>query len=448
VETAETLSDPIQQQLQVPLWSPASRVAFRFCFVYLGLLCLNTSLLTRLFSYTGIPDLATRRPLCQLIFWTAAHIFHVRATLDFGYSSASHDDMFGWILAFCLLVISAFATIIWSILDSRRENYVKLHKWMRLFIRFFLAAQMLNYGMFKIIPVQMPFPRLHRLLEQFGNFYPMGILWSSIGASPAYEILLGCAEVFGGLLLIVPRTVTFGALVCLAEMIQVFILNMTYDVPVKLFTFQLILLALFLLAPDLRRLINFFFLNQTTAPSTQAQLFSTRRANRIALTVQILFGLWLLGMNVHGNRQYWYTYGGGQPKSPLYGIWEVDQQTIDGQLRSPLLNDYGRWRRVIFDFHNRVTFQRIDDSFADRLVTIDVKDKTLVFRDEVDKNWKAQFTFAREAPGQLTLDGNLDGHETHLQLRLLDLNKFVLINRGFHWTQENINAFSNGSLDR
>jgi len=447
VET-ETLTDPIQQELQVPLWSLASRIAFRFCLVYLGLLCLTTSLLTRLFSYTSIPDLATHPPLRQLIFWTAVHIFHVQATLDFGYSSGSHDDMFGWILAFCLLVISVLATGIWSILDRRRENYVKLHKWFRLFIRFSLAGQMLNYGMFKVIPVQMPFPHLHRLLEQFGNFYPMGILWSSIGASPAYEIFLGCAEVFGGFLLIVPRTATFGALVCLAEMIQVFMLNMTYDVPVKLFTFQLILLALFLLAPDLPRLINFFFLNRTTAPSAQAQLFSTRRANRIALTVQILFGLWLMVMNAHGNRQYWYTYGGGQPKSPLYGIWEVDRQTIDGQLRSPLLNDYGRWRRVIFDFHNRVTFQRIDDSFAHHVVTINAKDKTLVFSDEVDKNWKAHFTFACEAPGQLILDGNMDGHETHLQLRLLDLNKFVLVNRGFHWVQEKITAFSNGSLDR
>ena len=160
----ETLADPVQHELQVPVWGLASRVFFRFCIVYLGLFCLTTSIITRLFSYTRIPDPATFRPLRQLIFWTAVHILHVRATLAFGYSSGSHDDMFGWVLVFCLLVISVFATGIWSILDRTRENYVTLYKWFRFFIRFSLAGQMLNYGMFKVIPIQMPFPHLLRLV--------------------------------------------------------------------------------------------------------------------------------------------------------------------------------------------------------------------------------------------------------------------------------------------
>jgi hypothetical protein len=58
VET-ETLTSPQQDELQVPRWGLASRVAFRFCFVYLGLYCLTTSALTRLFSYSRFPDLAT-----------------------------------------------------------------------------------------------------------------------------------------------------------------------------------------------------------------------------------------------------------------------------------------------------------------------------------------------------------------------------------------------------
>ncbi len=431
-----TLTNPVQHKLQVPLWGLASRIAFRFCFMYFGLFCLATQIIARLFSNSYIPEPATLRPLRPLVVWTATHIFHVQATLGFGPISGSHDNAFGWVLAFCLLVISALATGIWSVLDRKRENYAQLHKWFRLFIRLCVAGQMLNYGMFKVIPLQMPFPHLARLFEQFGDFSPMGILWSSIGASPAYEIFAGCGEVIGGLLLIVPRTATLGALVCLAEMTQVFMLNMTYDVPVKLFSFHLVLLVLFLLAPELPRLINFFLLNRATAPSAGPQLFISRRANRVALALQILFGIWLLGMNAYGDRQAWYTYGGGRPRSPLYGIWEVDQQTIDGQLRLPLLNDYGRWRRVIFDAPDRVVFQRIDDSFARRGVKISVSDKSLVLNDDLDKDWKASFTFAREAPDQLTLDGNMDGHDTHLQLRLVDRNRFLLLSRGFHWIQE------------
>ena len=83
------------------------------------------------------------------------------------------------------------------------------------FTRFALASQMLTYGDGKACSLQMPFPFLIRLLEPFGNFSPMGVLWSSVGASPAYEMFAGSAEVLAGILLIIPATATLGALVCL-----------------------------------------------------------------------------------------------------------------------------------------------------------------------------------------------------------------------------------------
>ena len=81
-------------------------------------------------------------------------------------------------------------------------------------------------------------------------------------------------------------------------------LNMTYDVPVKLFAFHLIILACFLLAPDLPRLVSVLFMNRATAPSPQTQLFRSVRANRIVLVVEIVVGLWLVGMNVYTVLRY------------------------------------------------------------------------------------------------------------------------------------------------
>jgi hypothetical protein len=70
-----------------------------------------------------------------------------------------------------------------------------------------------------------------------------------------------------------------------------------------------------------------FFLNRATEPSTQRQLFATRRAKRFGFAAQIVFAFWLQGMNGYGSWVNWFEYGGGQPKSPLYDIWEVDQQS-------------------------------------------------------------------------------------------------------------------------
>jgi hypothetical protein len=154
-------------------------------------------------------------------------------------------------------------------------------------------------------------------------------------------------------------------------------------------------------------------LNHATEPSTQPALFASGRANRFAFAAQIIFGLWLLEMNAYGSWVNWFDYGGGRPKSPLYGIWEVDQQLVDGQVRSPLLTDSGRWRRAIFDLPERMAFQRIDDSFAHYGSSINVKDKKLTLTSDTDEKWKADFSFERAAPDQLTLDGNMDGHKTH-----------------------------------
>ncbi len=382
-----------------------------------------------------IPDLGSLWPMRQIVFWVAAHIFRVGHALVYT-GSGSGDKTFDWVLAFCVFGIAAIAAIMWSILDRSRINYVTLHKWFRLFIRFALGSEMIVYGMAKVVPLQMPFPFLTRLLEPYGNFSPMGVLWSSIGASHSYEIYAGSAEVLCGILLLIPGITLLGASASLIVSSYIFVLNMTYDVPVKLFSFHLILMALVLLLPDFPRLTNLYFLNRTVGPSTQPKLFGTRRANAIAVACQIVIGMWILGMNIHGSWQGWSEFGGGRPKSTLYGVWNVDQLSIDGQIRSPLLNDYGRWRRVIFDFPTSVSFQRMNDTIASYGAAIDTGQNTLTLTKGNDKTWKANFHFQRPAQDQLVLDGDMDGRMVQMQLQLFDRNKFLLVNRGYHWIQE------------
>jgi uncharacterized membrane protein YphA (DoxX/SURF4 family) len=427
----------LHPEARVPPWTPACRGAFRFCFVYFGLYCVATQILGSLapIPKVDIPDIGSLWPMRPITFWIAAHIFHAHLPLVYT-DSGSGDKTFDWVLVFWLLIVSPLATGIWSFLDRKHENYATLYKWFRVFIRIALAGQMLTYGMDKLIPLQMPYPFLTRLLEPFRDFSPMGVLWASIGASPAYEMFAGCAEMLGGILLIFPRATLLGALVCIADMTQVFMLNMTYDVPVKLLSFHLLLMALFLAAPDLNRLADFFFRNRAVPPSTQPQLFQTRRANRIALAAQIVFGIWLLGMNAYGGWIDWHTYGSARTKSALYGIWNVDELSIDGQIRSPLLTDYDRFHRAIFDFPESVAFQRMDDTFAYYGAAINANDKTIALTKRSDQNWKGNLTFQRVPPDRLILDGSMDSHKIHMQLQLVDRAKFMLVSRGFHWIQE------------
>ena len=439
MDIAGDQSEPADAQIGIPVvpWSLGKRVAFRLCFAYFTLFCLSNQVFSGIFIIpkVDIPDFGTLWPLRQITFWTAAHVFRVTHPLVYT-GSGSGDKTFDWVQAFCLLLFAVIATGVWSIFDRRRQNYVALYKWFRVGIRFALASEMFLYGFDKLIPLQMPFPFLTKLVEPFGNFSPMGVLWYSIGASRSYEICTGCAEVLGGILLLVPRITTLGALVCLFDTTYVFILNMTYDVPVKLFAFHLILFSLYLLAPDARRLSSFFFASRETPPPQHPQLFRKPRANRIAVALQVAFGLYLVAMNLYGGIKAWHTYGGARPKPELYGIWNVEEMSVDGQIRAPLLTDYDRWRRILFDFPTNTTFQRMDDTFTGYTSSINASNKTLTLTRSSDKNWKATFTYERPAQDQLVLDGSMSGHKIYMRLKLVDRSKLILVNRGFHWINE------------
>ena len=179
-----------------------------------------------------------------------------------------------------MLALAIVGTLVWS-LATRRRSHPSVQKWFTVVLRFAVGATMFTYGFAKVFPLQMPPPSLQRLLEPYGNFSPMGVLWYSVGASPAYEMFVGSAEVAGGLLLMIPPLATLGALITLADVVEVFTLNMTYDVPVKLFSFHLILMSLFLLAPDARRLLNALVLDRPADRSTVPTPGGTARRNVI-----------------------------------------------------------------------------------------------------------------------------------------------------------------------
>ena len=416
-------------------WSRMTRVAFRFCFVYFGLYALTTQMLGGFIPSSDMPSLEELPPFKNLVTWTAVHVFGITRPLVIT-GSGSGDKTFNWIAALCLLVIATAATVGWSVLDRERTQYVTLNKWFRLFLRFATGSTMLVYGMVKAIPLQMPAPSLTRLVEPFGYFSPMGVLWASIGASSAYERFAGVAELSAAVCLFIPRLSLVGALILLADSIQIFVLNMTYDVPVKLFSFHLILMSVVLLAPEASRLLNVLVFNRRAEPSTQPPLFRRRRASRIALALQLAFGAYVLGLSFFGAWQSWKSFGGGAPRPPLYGIWSVEQMQIDGVTRSPLLTDWGRWRRLVVQNATALSFQRMDDTFTGYPAAFDMNAKTITLTKPADKNWKATFAFTQPDPERLVLDGQMDGHRVRMETRLFDRNNFLLVKTGFHFVQE------------
>jgi hypothetical protein len=100
-----------------------------------------------------------------------------------------------------------------------------------------------------------------------------------------------------------------------------------------------------------------------------------------------------------------------------------------------LVTDNERFRRAIFDFTDRMQFEKMDNTFTGFGAAINGDKKTITLTKSSDKNFKAGFTYQREGD-QLTFDGDMEQHKLHLKLHRVDHTKFLLVSRGFHWIQE------------
>jgi len=417
-------------------WAPATRIAFRFCFLYFGLYVLMTQMLAGILPTPKfrVPVLAEKPPMRPLVLWVGNQLLGVKPTV---HPTGSGDTLFDWTYAFTGLLLAMIGTVVWSLAARRTASHPRLYKWFRLFIRVALGTTMFSYGFAKVFPLQMPTVFLSRLLEPYGDFSPMGVIWYSIGAAPGYERFIGSAEVLGGLLLLLPWTSLIGALVTLGVTFGVFMVNMLYDVPVKLFAFHLVLMSIFLIAPDARRLINWFILNRPVVPDSAPRYGPSVKSHRGWLIAQLVFTAWALGLEVYNSTQGWNQYGPGAPKSPLYGIWDVDSMSINGEARPPLTTDPLRYSHVVFQALNGPSsFQKMNQKFDRFMVTIDTVKHTLTLGKGADTPWKPVLAYERPSPTRLTFEGDVDGKRVRMAMTQHDLNNFMLISRGFHWVQE------------
>jgi hypothetical protein len=446
--TGTEATDTSNATEQRPPWSLATLIAFRFGTCYFGSfgLALLIGLIPVILAGIGIdgPWSAMRGLIHEMrppIEWIGRHLLglHVEST------QVGSDSAFQWTALFCIAVLSAWATMIWTLLDLRRRRYDRLQTWVWTVLRLMLAASMFYFGMAKVIPTQMPFV-LNRLVEPYGNFSPTGALWAQVGISPVYQMLLGAAEVLGGLLLLLPRTAAAGALVCAFDLAQVFILNMTYDIRLKSVSSQLLLLSLFLLAPYARRLFAVLFTDRAIPAIEFVPLFASRRANRVAVIAQVCLGLVLLA--AFGG-QGWQQFT--RPTPNLYGIWQVDGFSAEGYRRDPLLTDELRWRRVIFDRPFlmsdpvMVTVQHMDDTFEVFGGTIDPAKHFIDLGNRVELGsfeetpTRIRLSYWWPDPGtdRIVIDGeDFAGHRIHAWFTRMDPSSFPLVERGFNWVQE------------
>lgn len=376
-------------------WNLLQRVAVRFAVVYFGLLFVGQ-------IFDGL-----LAPFANL---AAEGIWHLPTPLP-SETTGSGDRLIDWMQALACLILATLTAVVWSVWD-RRKAPVLAYEVLRVMLRYFLGMTLITYGFAKTS--QFPSPSLYEYAEPLGKTTPMGLMWTFMGYSLPYSLFAGALEVSGAFLLFFRRTTTLGAVLYAIVMLNVFVLNLCYDVPVKLTSFHLLVGALILLLPDAGRLWDVFVMNRPTQPRILTPPIRYRKLRVAVLSIK--WALISLMIYIFGALSYGYWEEAGTLRKAEEGVWSIK----DG---SP-----SKWEWAIVTDTQMGLMVRVHlrAGGIEQAVLVDSANEASSLPRQM-----ARWTYRLEDKNRLILRR---GSNTVELLR--DDTRFPLMRHGFHWIQE------------
>jgi hypothetical protein len=306
---------------------------------------------------------------------------------------------------------------------------------MAVYVRYYLAYQMLGYGFAKVIKTQFPMPGITRLAQPLGDFTPMGLAWTFMGYSKAYNMFTGLGEVIGGLLILFRRTVLAGTLLLVVVMGNIVALNFCYDIPVKIFSSLLLLMALWVAWPYRTRMYQFFIKNCDVLPHPFYNVVLKKWQQVTLRVVKFLIIAWAFGYNFYENYSYYAEYGDDTPRQEFEGIYDVQYFVRNSDTILPLTTDTTRWRKLHVNGYGGAIIQLMNDSMRRFRVAKDSKEKKWVFTNSADTNYKFTLHYIKQDSTNYLFGGPVGKDNLMVKIRKLPEN-YQLLRRGFHWINE------------
>ncbi|MCF6132046.1 hypothetical protein [Flavobacterium wongokense] len=367
------------------------------------------------------------------------HIKEKLNTQGFG----SGDTSYYWAEFYTIIIISLLTAIIWTMVDKKEKESKRSEYLLHNFIRYYIIYVALNYGIIKLFGLQMPFPSLSQLATPLGDFLPMRLSWMFIGYSQPYEFFSGMAEVTVALLLLYRRTIPLGLIVGFGVFVNVFAMNMCYDIPVKLYSMQIVICCLFLIVIDGKRYLNFFVLNKPTVTTAGYNYRFTKKWQKIGRVVlKTTFILLIVGWNIYDCIN-WYGETHTLENNVIpQGVYNIKTFKKNNQLTAIDVTDSLVWKDFIFDKNKSGSIKTCDTTFLNqygRAYFIYETDKTKQLIDfkegRSDTKGLFQMKYRLIDKNTLQLEGVFKKDTLFYEL-IRNEKQFPLAERQFHWISE------------
>ncbi len=362
------------------------------------------------------------------IRFLASNVFDIKLISTRVYS----DSVSMYILVMLFLLLALFITLLLQVVKKWPLYQEKiLSIFYRLFV-YYLALQLLKYGVDKIFKNQFYLPEPNTLFTPIGEAGKDLLYWSSMGTSHFYNIFLGSLESLAAVCLLIKRTRLIGLLLSAAIMINVVAINIGFDISVKLYSLFLLFLSAYLLTPYFARLYQLLTLRKIdfvyTSPDTTG-LFKNSFA--------IHFIKWLVAGLIFLEALYPFivskNFNGDLAKKPfLHGAYQV-QQAIAGPDTLDLSNS--PVKRFFIHRDGYMIFQDQDDKMMDYKLSYDIANSHLIITDYQLQKTIMQFSYL-STDSILRLQYFKDQKDFQLTGKAINWRELPALQKGFHWTSD------------
>lgn len=127
------------------------------------------------------------------------------------------------------------------------------------FLIFLSVLFLFKYGFDKILGNQFPLPEGNLLETRLKNLNKDILFWTAMSGSKIYIQFMGWIEIIPAFLILFERTRKIGLIVAFGVLTNVFFVNLGFDITVKLISFYLVAVVLYILTFYWKSLKPFFF---------------------------------------------------------------------------------------------------------------------------------------------------------------------------------------------
>ncbi|MBT8234005.1 MAG: hypothetical protein HKN51_11555 [Saprospiraceae bacterium] len=344
-----------------------------------------------------------------------------------GSGSGSGDTTYDYCKFVTLIII---ALLIWFVLQllSKNISIEKLRKYSFTIARYFLIYFLLIYGFSKVFPLQFRDGlSYYSLAKTFGETSPMGLLWNFMAHSRPFTFFVGVAEVSAGIFLIFRRTSLIGSLLSCAVMFNVFLLNMCFDVPVKLFSAHLLFFSLYLLYFYKVRIYKFLLTSESIPEMASYGIHWSKEAEKVILILKRIFVFILVSLIIGSPLGLGDFISSNKKENfELEGLHNIIN--FEGYRKNKLL-DGKKWLKVIF--RNNIGMNILFDDETKEYLTVNIDTSENTIDDGSDG--LLHYNINEDT---IQINGMWKGDSLSIRSIIKLKEDFLLNSRGFHWINE------------